>query len=1057
MFKEELPRAVYEELDRRGLNGVPLLLAAHSDLSLSGRPERSWIVVTKDNVTAVRETAVDGLYEAGQALPGSQTPATDAVPVITVETYVPVSEVREFRTQGAIGSGFLQAYVDDYWVDLARFPNTDADRFGRLARYLEGLRTGTPQEQTEEPAPAVTHCPKCGQRLPVAGESCPRCIPRKAILGRLFQMLWPHRRTALAMCGLMLVAVAAELVPPKLQQYMVDHILRGGQAAPDTAGLFSALLVVVSALACARLVLSAVNFAKGRMATRVGVALTFDLRGRLVEKLHSLGLNYYDRHQVGSLTSRVAYDSEVIQSLLQQITGGFLLQIVQVTAVGVMLFTLNPKLAVYTLIPAPLVIAGSIFFWKRVHPKHYRYWDSSSKQAGMLTGMLSGIRVVKAFAQEEREYGRFNRISDYLRNCRMRVDYSTAAFSATMQLIFSLGGLIVWYIGGRDVLAGTMTLGSLMAFLAYLAMFYTPLATLSQFTTWLTNFLTGCQRVFELLDTPVETTDPENPVELPPISRVPLASPVPVDESRVVEGMSSGSQQLAAEPEFQPQGVGTKSTGEAGATPVTKGRGIRFERVTFGYERHQPVLRDVDFEIQPGETIGIVGRSGSGKTTLVNLLCRFYDVCEGRVLVDGVDVRRLASKQLRRHIGVVLQEPFLFRGTIWQNLVYGLPEATPEQAIASAKAAQAHDFILNSPLGYDTWLGERGAGLSGGERQRLSIARAILFDPPILVLDEATSSVDAESEQAIQAALRALTRGRTTIAIAHRLSTLREADRILVFDRGRLVEQGSHEELLAQNGQYANLVRIQGDARRLDDSVDGLLQDSPPLPLSPSPTLSPHWLMPGDTTITTATRGGLEVSMFGDAQVLLASPLLAEERRVVDDTGSGLQQLAAELPRHLQALGIRNTGEASATPNDAVTYRGVFAVNLFPATNPDDYISLRIWTRDGMEQEIGILRRLHEWPAEAQSLVRAALARRYWLQTITGVDQIKLELGHLNFEVRTDHGPRRFTMRWSQSQVQDFGERGKVLLDLDDNRYLVPDVEALPPRESDLFQRYVYW
>src|SRR6478672_12570737 len=811
MFKEELPLAVYEELDRQGLNGVPVLLCTSSELSLSGRPERNWIVATRNNVAAVRE---------------GNGP--------TVETHVPVSEVREFRTQNTVGSGFLQAYVDDYWVDLARYPNTEADRFGRLARYLEDLRTNGEVKVETDAAPKITHCPKCTLRLPVPNEACPRCIPRKAVLGRLVQMLWPYRVTALIMCGLMLVAVAAELTPPKLQQYLVDHILRGGQASPDPRNLFTALFAVVSALAVTRLALSGVNFAKGRMATRVGVALTYDFRARLVAKLQSLGLDYYDRHQVGAVMSRVAYDSEVIQSLLQQITGGFLLQIVQVTAVGVMLFTLNAKLAVYTLIPAPLVICGSWFFWKRVHPKHYRYWDSASKQAGMLTGMLSGMRVVKAFAQEEREYDRFNRISGQLRDCRRHVDYSTVAFSSTMQLIFSLGGLIVWYIGGRDVLDGKMTLGSLMAFLAYLAMFYTPLATLSQFTTWLTNFLTGCQRAFELLDTPIDTKDAAKPVDLPK-----------------VEGS------------------------------------IKFEDVTFGYERHQPVLRNINFEIRAGETIGIVGRSGSGKTTLVNLLCRFYDTCEGRVLVDGVDVRHLSSHQLRQHIGCVLQEPFLFRGTIWQNLVYGMPTSTPEQAIAAAKAAQAHDFILNSPLGYDTWLGERGAGLSGGERQRMSIARAILYDPPIHVLDEATSNVDAESEQAIQQALRALTKGRTTIAIAHRLSTLREADRIMVFDRGRLIEQGSHEQLIAQNGQYANLVRLQGDARCTDELVS-TSNDS-------SFSSMPRWLMPGDAEIRPAARGGMEVH--------------------VDES-------------------LRDSNSASR--RDATTcsvHRGVFAVNLFPATN----------------------------------------------------------------------------------------------------------------------------
>ncbi|HMO85572.1 MAG TPA: DUF1854 domain-containing protein, partial [Lacipirellulaceae bacterium] len=316
-------------------------------------------------------------------------------------------------------------------------------------------------------------------------------------------------------------------------------------------------------------------------------------------------------------------------------------------------------------------------------------------------------------------------------------------------------------------------------------------------------------------------------------------------------------------------------------------------------------------------------------------------------------------------------------------------------------------FILATPLGYDTWLGERGAGLSGGERQRLSIARAILFDPPILVLDEATSSVDAESEQAIQQALAALTRGRTTIAIAHRLSTLRDADRILVFDRGQLTEQGTHDELVARQGQYAKLVRLQSQVSPRA-SVDKLLEQpaasQAPSAATPPPGFHPRWIAPADAEIGPSSRGAMELAFM-----------------------------------------------------DGPIHRGVFAVNLFPATNPDDYISLRTWNRDGDEQEIGILRQLDQWPAAAQALVREALARRYYLQTIEGVDDIRLELGHLTLAVRTSHGPRRFTMRWAQSQVQDFGERGKVLVDLDDNRYLVPDVQTLPPRDRELFQRFVYW
>ncbi|MEX0689587.1 MAG: DUF1854 domain-containing protein [Pirellulales bacterium] len=919
--------------------------AIDTDVSLSGAASREWLVAWPDGL-AVATTEV---------IRGQRVPAGVAV------RRVAWPDLDRVRTIAGIGGGMLQVRTGGDWVDLVRYSNAFATRFHKVARALETAREsaaeagGSIREPVFDEGPLdPPRCPSCSLRLVTADDACPRCLQKGRVLRRVADLVAPHARGAVALVLLTVVGVAAELVPPKLQQYLVDDILssRAGDGQGGQPDFRTALLVVVLALAASRVLLSIVAAFKGRLSSLIGSSLTAGLRQEMVDKLQSLSVAYFDRHQVSSMISRVAHDSEVLHGLVQQFTGGFLLQLVQLVAVGGMLFWINPTLAAYTLIPVPLVILGSWIFWRHVYPRHYRLWDASSKQMAVLSGMLSGIRVVKAFGQEPFERDRFRTASEHLRGWRQWVDLTGSTYSAAMQIVFSLGGLIVWYVGGRDVLGQKMTLGQLIAFLAYLAMFYAPLGALSSFTTWLTSFLSGSKRVLELLDTPALIPEPTDPVAW--------------DEPR-------------------------------GA--------IAFKDVTFGYDEHQPVLHDLSFAVAPGEMIGIVGRSGSGKSTLVNLLARFHDVQQGRIEIDGIDIRQLPTRQLRERLGIVFQESFLFRGTIWKNLAYGRPDITIEEGLAAAEAAGAHDFICRQPAAYETLLGERGAGLSGGEKQRLSIARTLLANPAILVLDEATSSIDAEAEREIQRALAALIRGRTTIAIAHRLSTLRNADRILAFDRGRLVEQGTHAELLAADGLYARLVRIQTQVSR-QPTVDTLLAEPLPEP--------------------------------------------AEE-----PAAHGVTTVWLEPTEHRFARG--NHGRIELWAGDVRLAAGVFVSATFPASRPEEYLSVRGWGDDGEEQEVGIIRRLADWPAAAREIVADAVARRTLVRTICRIHALRLARGYLDFDVETDAGRGSFTARWTQSQAVDFGTDGKLMIDSDDNRWVIPRLGDLPRADRERFERYVYW
>jgi len=937
------PEPVLARLAEESIRAEELLLCTTTDIDRLGRYQTQWLAVTRDRVLVL---------------------ADGKVPEVTFS--VRIADTSEFRTQSVIGSGLLQANVGGIFVDILRYTNRHAADFEKVARKLDRYLHGEPVVVHPEEERDLRRCPKCELMLRFEGDICPRCVDRGAVLARIWSIFRPYRSAAAFMMTLLVIGIALDLVSPRLTKYLVDNVLPGSredalqlQMEPTVTQRHMAVLFqVVLILASVQILRMFVNIVNGISASRVGTAMTLDIRGRLVQHLEQLSVSYYDRQQVGSLVARVAYDTEALHGFVQQLTSGFLFQLLMIIGVGAMMFSLNPKLAFFALIPAPLVLAGSVTFWRYIYPRYYRFWDAASKQAGMLAGILAGIRVVKAFGQERREYHRFTRASNYLLRSRRGVDYSAAVFNPIMTLVFQFGGWIVWFMGGRDVLYGQMTLGSLMAFFGYLWMFYGPLATLTHFTNWLTQFVTQAHRIFEILDTPAEITD----------------------------------------------------RADAKMLEEVRGR-ITFENVTFGYDRHSPVVRDINLEIVPGEMVGVVGRSGSGKTTLINLLCRFYDVNEGRVLVDGTDVRDLQREDIRRKIGVVLQEPFLFRGSIEQNVTYGKPTATPEEVIEAAKAANAHDFIVRTAHGYDTWVGERGAGLSGGERQRVGIARVLLTDPRILILDEATSSVDAESEAAIQLALAELVKGRTTIAIAHRLSTLRNANRIIVIDSGKLAEEGTHEELMARNGIYARLTRIQGQAavqtvdslaamKEMDDDVR--LSAEGPLP-DPR-THHPRWLKPENARIHLGNLGALHVTI----------------------------------------------------PVEGF-YGGIWALRCMPVRFPNEFISLRHLNHRKQEVEVGLIRSLEDWPEDVRRLVNEALAKRYFIHTITSIEEIKLRSGLLQFKVDTDLGPMEFLLRWQSDRAQDYGANGKILLDTEENRYLIPDLYKLSERERRMFQRYIYW
>jgi ATP-binding cassette, subfamily B, bacterial len=740
---QPLPPAVEISLRtcRNGSSENPLNVAVQTDIGANGQLGERWIVVDEQ---AVRVFSPNG----------------DAAAHLDLD--IPLNDLTDPKTETLVGGGALIARRGSDLVEIARFTTPLAGRMGNVARTISALSKGEDLPTVDEEDDRL--CPTCGRPLPKDNDVCRFCINKTATMARLFSYAAPFKWHAVALVLLMFAGTGLGLAPGIIVKSLTDNVLVPTQPTTLDAR-YGLLALLVLALIGTNLFNALLTVVRGRLSAYLSGTITYNIRTQVHDRLQWLGLSYYDKRQVGALMTRVTQDVNELNNFL--VDGLQILVVNGLTLLGILTILLlnNWRLTVLVLIPVPLVVIATRLTWRVLRRKFDRLWHLRSALSANLSATISGARVVKAFAQESREIDRFNARAESLYRTNVEVEYSWATIFPLIGFLMTTGSFVVWYLGGREVITGAITFGTLNMFLFFLGQLYGPLQGMTRIVDWLSRAATAAERVFEILDTEPDVKDAE---EEPPVA--------------------------------MPHIVGE----------------VVFENVSFGYDKARRVLENFDLHVQPGEMIGLVGHSGAGKTTVINLISRFYDPVEGSIRIDGVDLKRIKLHDLRRQLGIVLQEPYLFPGTVSENIAYANPDATREEIIRAAKAANAHDFIMRFPDGYDTHVGERGVKLSGGERQRLSIARAVLHNPRILILDEATASVDTETEKQIQEAIQRLISGRTTFAIAHRLSTLRHADRLVVVDKGKIAEVGTHDELMAKEGGiFRRLVEMQTEINKL--------------------------------------------------------------------------------------------------------------------------------------------------------------------------------------------------------------------------------------------------
>lgn len=770
MKENKLPSCILKQIKKQNIQKSDVLAVCPFDLSFSGEYVNGYLFFTREMLgVAVSEP------ESGSVryFRGTKTKDMEYAQDIREYQYqwIPLSEVTKIEVQRQLATSIVMVERQGIEYRICALTNLYLAQMNEFVKQLMGEKYPETVENVvvEEEEKEDLYCPKCGTMYPDSTRKiCPKCMNKRSIFTRTMKYFLRYRWKMILLFGCYIAAALVNLLWPYLTgTVLFDWVLKKNNGILGKFGISGeytlALLLLILAMLISKILQKGISLLQGVLMAQVVADTVKDMKQDVFAALGRLSIGFFTSKQTGSLMTRVLSDADRVTNFFLDGFPYIFVHGFTILASFFVMFRLNVKMALVACILLPLLVFMSV----RLKPKLWSLFGRRHRAERALNSMvndnLTGARVVKAFGQQEEENKRFAPVNERLKEAEIRIVKYNNRFTVLYNLVQEISNIWVWIMGVLLLLGtGDIKLGILITFVGYVGQLNGPMNFFSRVFHMWSDSINSAQRMFEIMDAIPDIQEADHPISLK-----------------------------------EPRGE------------------ISLSHVTFGYETNKPVLKDITLQVAPGEMLGIVGRSGAGKTTLVNLISRLYDVDEGEIRIDGIPVKELSFHDLRRNVAMVSQDTYIFMGTVAENIAYANPEASREDIIMAAMLASAHQFISNMPDGYDTVIGAAGKELSGGEKQRISIARAILANPKILILDEATASVDTETEKAIQNSLNYLVKGRTTLSIAHRLSTLRDADRLVVIEQGKIQEEGTAAKLEEQQGIYYKLMKLQTESLAL--------------------------------------------------------------------------------------------------------------------------------------------------------------------------------------------------------------------------------------------------